>query len=183
MINRTLQNIIENSLLNKKEIITHNYSSPTGEMILGSCDGKLCLCDWINGRRHSRTVNRILKILNADIVKGDSDVIDKAMNELDEYFAHKRTSFDIPLMFAGTDFQKRVWQRLLEIPYGTTMSYGEMSRQLQCPKSVRAIANANGDNAISIIVPCHRIIGSNNTLGGYGGGLDAKRMLLKLESK
>ena len=183
MINRTLQNIIENSLLNKKEIITHNYSSPTGEMILGSCDGKLCLCDWINGRRHSRTVNRILKILNADIVKGDSDVIDKAMNELDEYFAHKRTSFDIPLMFAGTDFQKRVWQRLLDIPYGTTMSYSEMSRQLQCPKSVRAIANANGDNAISIIVPCHRIIGSNNTLGGYGGGLDAKRMLLKLESK
>jgi len=85
------------------------------------------------------------------------------------------------LIFAGTDFQKRVWNKLLEIPYGHTMSYGEMARQLDFPQAVRAVANANGANAISIFVPCHRIIGSNRKLVGYAGGLDAKKKLLNLE--
>lgn len=84
-------------------------------------------------------------------------------------------------MFAGTDFQKTVWNELLKIPFGNTISYAEMARRIGMPKAVRAVANANGANSISIFAPCHRVIGSDHSLTGYGGGLDAKRTLLKLE--
>ena len=87
----------------------------------------------------------------------------------------------MPLLFVGSDFQKSVWQMLLEIPYGQTISYGEMARRIGIPKAVRAVANANGANAISIFAPCHRIIGSDRSLTGYGGGLEAKKFLLELE--
>ena len=89
--------------------------------------------------------------------------------------------FDIPLLFIGTEFQKNVWHKLLEIPYGKTVSYGELAKLLGIPKAVRAVANANGANAISIFAPCHRVIGSDHSLTGYGGGLAAKRLLLDLE--
>ena len=87
----------------------------------------------------------------------------------------------MPVLFAGTDFQKKVWDTLLTIPFGNTVSYREIARRIGMPKAVRAVANANGANSISIFVPCHRLIGSDNTLTGYGGGLDAKEFLLKLE--
>ena len=89
----------------------------------------------------------------------------------------------MPLLFAGTDFQQAVWRQLLEIPYGQTISYGEMARRLGIPKAVRAVANANGANAICLFAPCHRVIGSNGSLTGFGGGLDAKKFLLKLEQR
>lgn len=108
-------------------------------------------------------------------------MIEEAINQLDEYFAGSRKSFDIDLLFAGTDFQKEVWRRLLSIPYGTTVSYAEMARAVGMPRSVRAVANANSANAISIFAPCHRVIGSDHSLTGYAGGLPAKRMLLELE--
>ena len=91
--------------------------------------------------------------------------------------------FDIPLLFVGTDFQKRVWKLLLKIPYGQTISYGTMAEKLGNPQAIRAVANANGANAISIFAPCHRVIGSNNSLTGYGGGLNAKKYLLQLEQE
>lgn len=109
-------------------------------------------------------------------------IIESATAQLDEYFACKRQTFDIPLLFAGTDFQKTVWNTLLSIPYGKTISYGEMARLIGKPRAVRAVANANGANAISIFAPCHRVIGSDNTLTGYGGGLAVKEYLLKLEN-
>ena len=87
----------------------------------------------------------------------------------------------MPLLFVGSHFQKSVWQMLLEIPYGQTISYGEMARRIGMPKAVRAVANANGANAISIFAPCHRVIGSDRSLTGYGGGLDTKKFLLALE--
>src|SRR5690606_18399830 len=93
----------------------------------------------------------------------------------------KRTTFDIPLLFIGTDFQKSVWEALMEIPYGTTKSYLELSRDLGDENAIRAVATANGANSISIIVPCHRIIGSDGSLTGYAGGLNAKKKLLQLE--
>ena len=111
-----------------------------------------------------------------------SDITLATAAQLDEYFARQRTSFDIPLLFAGTDFQKRVWNTLLEIPYGQTVSYGELAKRIGKPAAVRAVANAIGANAISVIVPCHRVTGSDHTLTGYGGGIAAKRMLLALES-
>lgn len=110
------------------------------------------------------------------------EVLLRTVRELDEYFRGERKEFDIPLLLAGSEFQKRVWQQLRHIPYGQTVSYGELAAAIGAPKSVRAVANANGANAISIILPCHRVIGSDGSLTGYGGGIDTKRYLLELES-
>ena len=120
-------------------------------------------------------------MLNAEFQEGFSDVIEIAQKQLDEYFHRERRDFDLPLLFVGTDFQKKVWCELLNIPYGTFISYGEMARRLGMPKAVRALANANGANALSVIVPCHRVVGSDGSLTGYGGGLERKRFLLDLE--
>ena len=119
--------------------------------------------------------------LHASYETGSSEVTAQAVTQLDEYFAGKRTTFCVPLLFVGTEFQKSVWHELLNIPYGTTVSYGELSRKLGNPKAVRAVAASNGANPISIFVPCHRVIGSNRKLTGYGGGLPAKQFLLELE--
>lgn len=166
----------------KKNIIKiWRYESPCGVLMLGSFGDKLCLCDW-QVKKHRRHVDRRLQhILDAEFEEGTSDVIERAAAQLDEYFAGRRRAFDIPLLFVGTDFQKVVWNELLQIPFGQTMSYGEMARRIGMPKVVRAVANANGANAISIFAPCHRVIGSDRSLTGYGGGLDVKRKLLELE--
>ena len=124
---------------------------------------------------------KLAKVAKAEFAEGSSPVIDMAVKQLDEFFAGKRRSFDVPLMFAGTDFQKKVWSELLRIPYGQTVSYGELARRIGMPAAVRAVANANGANSISVFASCHRVIGSDHSLTGYGGGLEAKRMLLKLE--
>lgn len=120
-------------------------------------------------------------MLNAEYEYIPSDTTREAARQLDEYFRHHRTVFDIPLLFVGSDFQKQVWKQLLTIPYGETISYLELSKQLGIPKAVRAVANANGANAISIFTPCHRVIGSDMSPTGYGGGIEAKKFLLKLE--
>ncbi|RYX79931.1 methylated-DNA--[protein]-cysteine S-methyltransferase [bacterium] len=103
--------------------------------------------------------------------------------QLSEYFSGTRTSFDLPLDFRGTDFQKSVWAELLKIPFGETRTYGQIAHSLNNPKSVRAVGAANGRNPISIIAPCHRVIGANGTLTGFAGGLPAKHHLLQLESR
>lgn len=126
---------------------------------------------------------RLKKILRADYVEATSDVIREASLQLDEYFAGRRRRFDVPLLFSGTDFQNKVWRRLLEIPYGNTVSYGDLAKSLGCPASVRAVANANGANAISVFIPCHRVIGIDGSLTGYAGGLGAKKVLLELERR
>ena len=158
-----------------------HYHFPCGEMILGSFDGKLCLCDWPDGRRRTSTDMRLQRILKAEFVEGSSNVIETAQQQLNEYFLNQRREFDIPLLFVGTDFQKKVWNELRNIPYGKTVSYGELARRIGMPKAVRAVANANAVNAISIIAPCHRVIGSDGSLTGYGGGLNRKKFLLELE--
>lgn len=165
-----------------KTIYLQYYESPCGTLRLGSFDGQLCLCDWPNGWHWEATENRLKRLLKAEFDEQPSEVIEATIQQLDEYFRRERRGFDLPLLFVGTDFQKRVWAELLRIPYGTTISYGEMARNIGMPKAVRAVANANGANPISIIAPCHRVIGSDGTLTGYGGGLDTKRFLLELES-
>ena len=152
-----------------------HYESPCGELILGSFEGKLCLCDWMFEKRRASIDKRIQKALGADYEEGVSDVIRKTIIQLDEYFARQRKTFDIPLVFTGTEFQNSVWQELLDIPYGKS------AKKLGNPKAVRAVAAANGANPISIFVPCHRVIGGNHKLVGYGGGLEAKKGLLDLE--
>lgn len=167
----------------ENDIIIHEYVSPCGVLILGSYGNRLCLCEWETEKRSGAHADRRLeRILNAGFKSGTSSVIEKASTQLDEYFTGTRQVFDIPLMFAGSEFQKRVWNDLLTIPYGKTISYGEMARRIGMPKAVRAVANANGANAISIFAPCHRVIGSDGTLTGYGGGIDVKEFLLRLEN-
>ena len=121
--------------------------------MLGSIGGDLCLCNWTNEKHPGRVDKRLQRLLQADYEETPSPVTQKAAKQLDEYFRRERTTFDIPLRFAGTPFQLKVWQLLLMIPYGQTISYGEMARRLGIPQSVRAVANANGANAISIIAP------------------------------
>lgn len=109
-------------------------------------------------------------------------VLAAAKRQLDEYFAGQRTLFDLPLEMRGTPFQKRVWNSLLTIPFGQTRTYGQLADQIGNPKAVRAVGAANGKNPISIIVPCHRVIGASGKLTGFAGGLDAKETLLRLEA-
>lgn len=163
-------------------IIIHPYHSPCGELLLGSCGDKLCLCDWqVEGRRE-RIDGRLRRLLRAEMKKGMSEIIVEAARQLDEYFAGRRREFSVPLLFAGTDFQRAVWNGLLRIPYGKTITYGELAHGLGMPKAVRAVAGAVGANALSIIAPCHRVVGGGLALTGYAGGLEAKRRLLTLES-
>jgi methylated-DNA-[protein]-cysteine S-methyltransferase len=103
--------------------------------------------------------------------------------QLDEYFAGKRRAFDLPLQLQGTEFQRRVWRVLLEIPYGVTWSYGQLAKRIGNPNASRAVGLANGQNPVSILVPCHRVIGANGSLTGYGGGLERKRWLLAHEGQ
>lgn len=112
----------------------------------------------------------------------DDAAFSAAREQLAEYFAGERTAFDLPLAFAGTPFQQLVWAALREIPYGETMSYGALARRLGKPGAARAVGLANGRNPIAVIVPCHRVIGADGSLTGFGGGLERKRVLLELES-
>lgn len=117
------------------------------------------------------------------VSNGHNDLVNVCIHQLDEYFAGNRKTFDLPLSQEGTDFQKRVWDLLFRIPYGKTLSYLELAKQYGDIKAIRAIASANGKNNLSIIVPCHRVIGSDRSLTGYAGGLWRKKWLLDHEAK
>ena len=159
------------------------HRTEIGEVVLGSFCGRLCLLGF-RGRETRRTVDdRIKKALNAESVEHDDEVLEKTGRQLDEYFEGLRRKFDIPVLMVGTDFQRRVWKALMKVPYGVTATYGQIAEDIGSPKAVRAVGNANSANPISIIVPCHRIIGSNGELVGYGGGLSVKKRLLKLEQR
>lgn len=165
----------------KAFVRTRIYEAPCGVLLLGSYGDMLCLCDWLAEIHHGRVRRRLERLLRAGFVEEAAPVTDEAARQLDEYFAGKRRAFDVPLLFAGTEFQKEVWSELLKIPYGETVSYGCIARRIGMPKAVRAVANANGANSLSVFVPCHRVIGSDRSLTGYGGGIEVKRRLLELE--
>ena len=165
-----------------KAVQIQYYQSPCGKLILGSFEDKLCMCDWVvSEKRRAAIDKRIQKALNAQYVTENSEVIAKTISQLDEYFSRQRIAFDVPLL-VGTEFQKSVWNELQNIPYGTTISYTQLSQRLNNPKAIRAVASSNGANSISILIPCHRVIGSDHKLTGYAGGLTAKKTLLELES-
>ena len=162
-------------------IYTTTYHSPCGQFRLGAYEGRLCLCDWLYRIHPERILKRLSTGLGEEFLQGSSDVLRQAAAQLDEYFDGKRKAFSVPLLLVGTDFQKAVWQELQNIPYGAAITYAEEARRIGRPEAVRAVANANGANALSIFVPCHRVIGANGMLGGYAGGADAKRWLLEME--
>ena len=157
------------------------HKTKYGHFILGSYEGKLCLLDFKYRRMRTTVDNRLKKGLNAQFVEQENEILEESKKQLDEYFNMERKVFDIPLVTVGTDFQKSVWRALQEVPYGTTSTYLELAKKIGNEKAVRAVASANGANAIGLIIPCHRIIGSNGELIGYGGGLAVKKRLLKLE--
>lgn len=128
-----------------------------------------------------RNKHRLMRLLNAECIIAPSAVLEETKKELDEYFAGKRHTFEIPLHPVGTVFQKQVWQALLEIPYGETRTYKEIAQKINKLKGIRAVAQAIGANGISILIPCHRVIGTNRSLTGYAGGIEAKRLLLNTE--
>lgn len=165
-----------------KHISIQYYKSPVGEILLGSYDGKLCLADWRYRKMRESIDNRIQKGLKAEYVEESTEVIEETIKQMKEYFNYERKSFTIPLLMVGTEFQKTVWQGLIDTPFGTTSSYLELAKRIGNEKAVRAVATANGANSISVMIPCHRIIGSNGDLVGYAGGLDTKRKLLEIEN-
>jgi methylated-DNA-[protein]-cysteine S-methyltransferase len=148
--------------------------SPVGELTLVADDRGLAAILWENDRPDRVRLGTLEE-------NADHPVLVETERQLGEYFAGERRAFDVPLSFAGTDFQKRVWAALLAIPFGETRSYGEIADQLGAPGASRAVGAANGRNPISIIAPCHRVVGSNGKLTGFAGGLEAKAFLLDLE--
>ena len=165
-----------------KEINIQYHKTKFGEFIIGSFDKKLCLLDFRYRRMRKTLDNRIKKVLNANFVEQNDEIIQETISQLNEYFIGKRKEFTIPLLLIGTEFQKNVWETLIKIPYGKTISYLGLAKKVRDEKAVRAVASANGANSIGIIIPCHRIIGTNGDLVGYGGGLPVKKRLLKLEN-
>ena len=168
---------------NKNKIITKQYNSPFGNLLLGAYNEHLCLCDWLINNRKENVDLMLKRRLFADYIEDSSDIIDYASKQLDEYFLGIRKNFDVPLLLNGTDFQKHIWNCLLLIPYGNMVSYSEIANIAGKPKAMRAIDNTIASNAISIFIPCHRVIGKNNTLTGYRGGLITKQSLLTLEKQ
>ena len=148
--------------------------SPVGELTLVADDRGLAAILWEDDKPDRVRLGALRE-------QADHPVLLETERQLGEYFAGTRRTFDVPLSFAGTDFQKRVWAALLAIPFGETRSYGEIAQQLGTPGASRAVGAANGRNPISIIAPCHRVVGSTGKLTGFAGGLEAKAFLLELE--
>ena len=150
--------------------------SPVGKLKLIASDNGLKAILWEND-----DPNRVR--LNPGLEDNHHPILLEAEHQLNDYFAKKRTTFSIPLDFTGTEFQKKVWAALLTIPFGETRSYGQIAEQVGHPKASRAVGAANGKNPISIIAPCHRVIGSTGKLTGFAGGLETKASLLALEAE
>lgn len=180
---KSLYLVFQNIIICLMSIKTIIYQSPCGELLLGEYNNQLCLCDWYYRKNRESIDNRIKKALDAEYIIQESSLLLETKQQLEEYFEKKREVFDLPLLFVGTSFQQEVWNTLQTISYGKTTSYFHLAKLMNNESAVRAVANANGANALAIIIPCHRVIGKNNALVGYAGGLDAKKKLLNLEMK
>jgi len=156
-------------------------SLPFGEMLAGVSGSGICLLEYFENGRTEMQLPRLERVFGERTANAPNSLFDALEVELSEYFTGKRKVFDLPLDIRGTTFQVNSWNALLEIPYGQTRSYAEQAERIGNKKSVRAVANANRNNRISIIVPCHRVIGKNGTMTGYGGGIERKEFLLELE--
>ncbi|OTG89163.1 methylated-DNA--[protein]-cysteine S-methyltransferase [Acinetobacter sp. ANC 3813] len=151
-------------------------ASPVGQLKLVANESALVAVLWENENPD--------RVRLAELIEDSKHpILLEAVRQLNEYFAGKRQQFDLPLDFAGTPFQKKVWQALLSIPFGETRSYKQIAEQIGNVKAVRAVGAANGKNPISIIAPCHRVVGASGKLVGFAGGLENKEILLKLESE
>lgn len=164
-------------------IITKHITTPLGKMIAGATDEGICLFDFEFRKMMPAIRKRISSFLQDDFAEGEHELIEQLQQQVNEYFKGDRQQFDLPLLLTGTAFQQKVWKALHTIPYGGTRSYMQQTKVLGDEKAIRAVARANGENCLAIIVPCHRVVGSDGSLTGYAGGLKAKRWLLEHEAK
>ncbi len=162
------------------ELYSRNVETPIGRILVAATPAGVCRVCFPGERPEHRYLwfNRYFSILP---LEQNHPVVDRAVSQIEEYFARHRHSFDVPLDLRGTDFQLRVWTELAKVPFGATTSYGELARRVGKPGGARAIGNALGNNPVPIIVPCHRVIGHDQSLVGFGGGLSVKEQLLELE--
>lgn len=159
------------------------HKTKIGELVVGSFEGKICLLDFAHRKMRKTVDDRIKKLLQAEFVEKEDEEIVKAKKQIDQYLQGERTGFDFEILLVGSYFQKQVWTALQKIPYGQTISYQTLANEIENPKAVRAVANANGANALALVVPCHRVVESSGGLGGYGGGISVKKNLLKIETQ
>lgn len=158
------------------ELRSRHHNSPIGPLTLVASDAGLVAVLWPEEPEGRVTFGATI------VEQDDHPILTAAADQLDEYFAGDRRDFDLPLDMRGTEFQVEAWQALTTIPFGETASYSQQAARIGRPKAVRAIGAANGRNPLSIVVPCHRVVGANGSLTGFAGGLDAKRFLLDHES-
>jgi len=157
--------------------------TPIGDMLAAATTTHLVLFEFSHRHLLPVQLQRLKASVRDELVVGKSAVIEQLRGELDEYFRGERREFTVPLYAPGTPFQMKVWEELLRIPVGTTTTYSRVASAIGQPNAVRAVARANGDNRIAILIPCHRVIGSDGSLTGYGGGLWRKKKLLDLEAR
>ena len=165
-----------------KEIITTTtFSTPLGEMFAAASKKGIVMLTFFTPFYIEAKIEVLKKTLNAEVIPANNEIFKALKIQLNEYFEKKRTTFEIPLQLIGSPFQVKCWKELLNIPYGKTISYKEQAIKIGNEKAFRAVANANGQNMIDILVPCHRVIANNGKLSGYTGGVEKKEFLLKLE--
>ncbi len=166
---------------NRDAVVVRLIESPLGPLFAGATDTGLCLLDFTDQEPPRERIARAARRLGAPLVHGDHPLLERAARQLDQYFRKERREFDLPLDPRGTTFQLRVWEELRRIPYGGTLAYDDLARRIGRPTAQRAVAQANGSNSVAIVIPCHRVIGKDGSLTGYGGGVWRKRLLLELE--
>lgn len=164
-------------------IHSKTIETPIGPMFACASENGICMLEFPYRKSFPKQIKDLKRLLNTEIVTGDSAYFETLSYQLNEYFKGHRKVFDIPLVLTGSEFQLKVWNELLKIPYGDRRTYLQQSKNLNNTAAIRAVAAANGANKISILIPCHRVVGSNGSLVGYGGGLRNKQFLLELESK
>ncbi|WP_299210664.1 bifunctional transcriptional activator/DNA repair protein Ada [uncultured Dokdonia sp.] len=165
----------------KNIILINRLTTPLGPMFVCATDKGICLLEFVDRRMLETEFKDLQKRLNANIISGENEHIKQLMKEIKEYFDGTRKTFDVAIETPGTDFQVSVWKSLREIDYGTTTTYQSQAEKINHPKAIRAVASANGSNRISIIVPCHRVIGKNRKITGYGGDIERKKWLIEHE--
>jgi AraC family transcriptional regulator of adaptative response/methylated-DNA-[protein]-cysteine methyltransferase len=164
-------------------IVSAWIESPLGPLLAGATSAGICLLEFTDRRMLDAQFATLRKRFVCAIIPGENEHIKQLKKELAQYFDGSRNTFTVSLVYPGTDFQQKVWNQLLRIPFGKTISYEDIARRIGSPKAHRAVGHANGLNRIAIIIPCHRVVNKNGELGGYGGGLWRKRKLLDLESR
>lgn len=169
--------------VSKKVILINRITTPIGPMFIGATDNGICLLEFTDRKMLETEFRDLQKLLQAPILIGENGHIKQLKRELQGYFSGDRHRFEVPLDTPGTPFQKTVWEALLQVPYGSTASYQDQALKIGNAQAIRAVARANGANRVAILVPCHRIIGKNGHLTGYGGGIERKKWLLDFEKQ